>query len=140
MNYETARKTLTQFALQAFSSKPSVTLIWETEPSIDLDRAGTSFVRAGITFDSAMQLTVNNMPSYKGIGTLAFTVFVREVVGIKPFTEMLDFVTDRFRFQKLGGLGDLGDLYTDQVVPGRMESRDGWRTLTIAVPFKFFSS
>jgi len=112
---------------------PDVPVFWENTMRVDLDQVGTIFIRCGVDFDDAAQLTINDQPEHRTYGTFSVTVFYKEGTNNVKSLQVADTIKDLIKY-KLAG-----DVKFWTPTPGRKDARDGWVSQDWFVTFHFDS-
>lgn len=114
---------------------PSVPIFYENTAQIDLDTVGNTFLAVAVDFHDAVQadMDLDPYPGEEVFGEVNLRLFAKGGMGTRNTLAMFDFLTALMRQKRLSGVTTLSP------APGRKQSRDGWVSFDLNVPFRFYS-
>lgn len=108
---------------------PTLKVFYENTLSVDLDTVGDRFVRVEVDFDDAAQLTINNNPEHRTYGSLYFTIFVKDGLGVRDTLVLMQYLSDVVKFKQTA------TYVFGTPRPGKRDARGGWHSYELVCPF-----
>lgn len=109
----------------------STALYYENTVAVNLDKVSSPFVKVYIEFEDAFQSTVELEPAQRVLGAVYFLVGFKEGEGVRTALGVVDHIRNVVKHRVSAGV------VIKTPSPTRKESKDGWVSLTIRVPFYF---
>lgn len=133
--YVDARDLIVNHINSSFSADyPLLKVFYENTTEVDVNTVGSKYMRVGINFITAKQVSLELNPIDRTIGEVVFLFAYKEGEGTRDALGMFDYVRGLFSYKYLGGVN------FRVPVPGSNRSRDGWMYFTISVPLFFDST
>lgn len=131
MTYVAARDALiTAFNTAWSTSYPLIPVQYENH-AVDADKVGDVYLRVGVEFDAADQMSIELNPLTRVWGQLCVGIMSKEGQGTRSSMAYADFIINLFKYQNLSGV------IVGAPAFGHKESHDGWHYQEILVPFRF---
>lgn len=131
--YVEARDAIVGYLNPAWvAAYPSIPLFYENTTQIDLDSVGTIFMSVAVNFTDAMRQDIDPSPISKVWGEVTLKLFVKKGQGTRVTLAMQDFLTGLMKYRQVSGVT------LEMPTPGKKESKDGWSSLDLNVPFFFY--
>ncbi len=113
------------------SAYPTVKVFYETA-SVDLDAVGSTFLRVRLDFTDSLRQGIDPQPITGSYGEVVLQLFVKDGSGTRDTLIRLNFLRELLKYQQLSGVT------LDCPRPGRKQSRSGWTSTDLIVPFQFW--
>ena len=113
------------------SMYPTVKIFNENTVKIDLDAVGGTFLRVSIDFTDSLRQGIDLDPYTASHGEVTLQLFSKDGQGTRDILSKLNYLRGLMKYQRLAGV----DL--DCPRPGRKQTRNGWTSQDLIVPFYF---
>ncbi len=113
------------------SAYPTIKVFYETA-SVDLDAVGSTFLRVRLDFTDSLRQGIDPQPITGSYGEVILQLFVKDGSGTRDTLIHLNFLRELLKYQQLSGVT------LDCPRPGRKQSRSGWTSNDLIVPFQFW--
>lgn len=111
---------------------PTVQVFYENAVKVDLDAVGSSFLRVMIEFTDSVRQGLDLAPHTASYGEVILQLFSKEGQGTRDSLVKLNYLRELLKYHRLTGV----DLDCPRF--GRKQSRNGWTSQDLIVPFYFF--
>lgn len=127
-----ARDAIVSFLHPAWTTTyPTVKVFYEAA-SIDLDTVGSTFLRVSVNFTDSLRQGIDLQPITGSYGDVWLQMFVKDGSSTRDALAHLNFLRELLKYQRLTGVT------LDCPRPGRKQSRSGWTSIDLTVPFQFW--
>lgn len=127
-----ARDAIVAFLHPAWiTAYPTIKVFYETA-SVDLDAVGSTFLRVSIDFTDSTRQGIDLHPITGSYGEVILQMFMKDGSGTRDPLARLNFLRELLKYQQLTGVT------LDCPRPGRKQSRSGWTSMELTVPFQFW--
>jgi hypothetical protein len=127
-----ARDAIVTFLHPAWTTAyPTIKVFYETA-SVDLDAVGSTFLRVSIDFTDSLRQGVDLVPITGSYGEVVLQMFMKDGSGTRDPLARINFLRELLKYQRLSGVT------LDCPRPGRKQSRSGWTSVDLIVPFQFW--
>jgi hypothetical protein len=127
-----ARDAIIGFLHPAWTTAyPAVKIFYETA-SVDLDAVGSTFLRVRIDFVSSTRQGIDLSPITGSYGELLLQMFMKDGSGTREPLVRINFLRELLKYKIISGVT------LDCPKPGRKQSRSGWTSSDLIVPFQFW--
>lgn len=113
------------------SAYPTVKVFYENAVKVDLDAVGPCFLRVIIDFTDSVRQGIDIAPYTASYGEVILQLFAKDGQGTRDALTKLNYLRELLKYQRLTGV----DL--DCPTPGKKQSRGGWTSHDLIVPFYF---
>jgi hypothetical protein len=110
---------------------PAVKVFYENATTIDLDTVGANFLKVNVEFTDSDRLGIDPAPGTMSYGNLMLQVFFKDGTGTRTSLEILGFLRTTIGYKHLGAVAIGCPRF------GRKQSRSGWNSQDLSVPFRF---
>ena len=132
MNYTQARTNLiTHFHTYWSAAHPTITVVHENRPFVNIDTVGNMFLAVSIEFPEAKQASIGDVPITRVNGEMYICIYTKEGIGVVTALGYIDELTTLFKHQNLSGL------QTTTPVIENEECVKGWKKYHLVIPFWF---
>lgn len=111
---------------------PAVKIFYENTITVELDTVGSSFLRVSIEFTDSVAMGMDSIPITASYGEILLQMFVKDGTGTRDAGMRMNFLRELLKYQQLSGV----TLQCPR--PGRKQSRSGWNSTDMRVPFYFY--
>lgn len=111
---------------------PTIPIFYENTVKINLDAVGASFLRVSVNFVDSLRQGIDPQPYTASYGEIALQLFAKDGQGTKVLLDRMSFLRTTLKYQ------NLTHLTTDCPRPGKKQSRDGWTSQDLIVPFNYW--
>ncbi len=127
-----ARDAIIAFLHPAWTTAyPTVKVFYESA-SIDLDAVGSTFLRVSVNFTDSVRKEIGPSPVTGSYGEVWLQMFVKDGNSTRDALARLNFLRELLKYQQLSGVT------LECPRPGRKQSRSGWTSMDLTVPFQFW--
>lgn len=127
-----ARDAIIAFLHPAWTlAYPTIKVFYETA-SVDLDAVGSTFLRVSIDFTDSTRQGIDLIPITGSYGEVILQMFMKDGTGTRDPLVRMNFLRELLKYQQLAGVT------LDCPRPGRTQSRSGWTSKDMVVPFQFW--
>lgn len=134
VTYTQARDALVARVVSVLQvNAPTLPVIWDNAPAVDITSIGPSFVQVEVGFDDVDLATAGDDLVDHVMGTVGFRVFQKEFEGTRPVFVLMDVLNTQLRHLNVSGIA------TGSPYPGRREDRDGWLSFEFLLPFQYYT-
>jgi hypothetical protein len=131
--YVQARDAIVNYLNPAWVAAYSgIPIFYENTTQVDLDTVGNAFLFVEINFTDSLRQGVDLAPMSRSYGELTLRLFTKEGQGTRTTLAMQDALVTMVKYRTLSGVT------LDCPTPGRKQSRDGWSSFDLNVPFNFW--
>ena len=128
-----ARDAIVAFLNPAWvAAYPAIKVIYENTVTVELDTVGSTFLRVSIDFTDSVAQGIDPIPITASYGEVLLQMFVKDGAGTRDAMLRMNFLRELLKYQKLTGV----TLQCPR--PGRKQSRNGWSSSDLQVPFYFY--
>ena len=132
-----ARDTIIAYLNPAWAvAHPTVKIFYENTVKVDLDAVGSSFLRVRIDFTDSMRQGIDQTPFTACYGEVILQLFSKDGHGTRDSLTKLSYLRSLMAYQDLLVSGG-GKIKLDCPRPGKKQSRNGWTSQDLIVPFYF---
>lgn len=132
-----ARDTIVGYLNLAWTTAhPTVKIFYENTLKVDLDAVGSSFLRVRIDFTDSMRQGIDQSPFTASYGEVILQLFSKDGQGTRDSLTKFSYLRGLMGYQDLPVSGG-GEVRLDCPRPGRKQSRNGWTSQDLIVPFYF---
>ena len=132
-----ARDTIIAYLNPAWAvAHPTVKIFYENTVKVDLDAVGGSFLRVRIDFTDSMRQGIDQTPFTACYGEVILQLFSKDGHGTRDSLTKLSYLRGLMAYQDLLVSGG-GKIKLDCPRPGKKQSRNGWTSQDLIVPFYF---
>lgn len=132
-----ARDTIVGYLNPAWTTvHPTVKIFYENTLKVDLDAVGSSFLRVRIDFTDSMRQGIDQSPFTASYGEVVLQLFSKDGQGTRDSLTKFSYLRGLMGYQDLPVSGG-GEVRLDCPRPGRKQSRNGWTSQDLIVPFYF---
>lgn len=127
-----ARDTIIAFLHPAWiSAYPTIKVFYETA-SVDLDAVGSTFLRVSIDFTDSLRQGIDLIPITGSYGEVLLQMFMKDGTGTRDPLIRMNSLRELLKYQQLTGVT------LDCPRFGRVQSKSGWTSKDLIVPFQFW--